>query len=272
MVAFFWVAMIAGSVPRLVALVPGANSDAMQLAGAVVTAAAGLLAYVGFVKVIERRSIPELAPGGAAAEALAGVALGTTLFAATIGILSAAGAFRVMGVHPWQAALPMFGASVASGIVEELLLRAVVFRIIEEALGTWWSLAISAALFGALHLANPHASPIAALALAFEAGVILAAAYVATRRLWLAMGLHFGWNFTQGGVFGTAVSGHEATGVLRGALSGPAWLSGGEFGAEASVVAVLLCVIAGVALLALGRRRGHIVATPWSHRRAIAAP
>jgi hypothetical protein len=70
-------------------------------------------------------------------------------------------------------------------------------------------------------------------ALALEAGVMLGAAYLVTRRLWLAIGIHGAWNFTQAGIFSVPTSGIAMNGVFVGALGGPAWLSGGAFGAEA---------------------------------------
>jgi uncharacterized protein len=97
------------------------------------------------------------------------------------------------------------------------------------------ALVISGLVFGLLHVANPNATLLAGLAIAIEAGILLGGVYMLTRRLWLAMGLHLAWNLTQGGVYGVAVSGHAMDGLLESALSGPAWLSGGAFGAEASV-------------------------------------
>jgi uncharacterized protein len=117
-------------------------------------------------------------------------------------------------------------------------------------------------VFGLLHLLNAHASLQGAVAIMLEAGVLLAGAYLMTRRLWLPIGIHIGWNFTQGGVFGVAVSGTPATGVLRGVLSGPSWLSGGIFGAEASIVAVIIGLIAAGTFLTIAVRRRHIVPVP----------
>ena len=110
-------------------------------------------------------------------------------------------------------------------------------------LGTWLALLISALVFGLLHLANPNATLMAGLAIALEAGLMLAAAYLLTGRLWLSMGIHFAWNFTQGGIFGAAVSGQTSSGIFSSVLQGPALLTGGDFGAEASVVAMVVCSV-----------------------------
>ena len=90
------------------------------------------------------------------------------------------------------------------------------------------ALGITVALFGLVHLGNPNSSLYGAAAIGIEAGVLLGAAYVLTRRLWLVIGIHFGWNFIQAGVFGPNVSGIRVESLLRSELSGPELLSGGS--------------------------------------------
>jgi uncharacterized protein len=110
-----------------------------------------------------------------------------------------------------------------------------------------------------LHLVNPGATLLNAAAISIEAGVLLAAAYMLTRRLWLCIGIHIAWNFTQGGIFSVAVSGGQSKGLLRSNMVGPDWLTGGAFGAEASVVALAVCLAAGITLLVLAVKRGNVV-------------
>ncbi len=153
--------------------------------------------------------------------------------------------------------------SVISGTVEEIVFRGVVFRNLEDLVGTWAAIASSAALFGLLHLANPHASLWAAAAIAIEAGILLGAGFVLTRRLWLVMGIHFAWNFTQGGIFGVAVSGGRAAGLMTSTLTGPPLISGGEFGTEASPFAVAICLVAGIVMAWRAHRMGHFVRARW---------
>jgi hypothetical protein len=141
-----------------------------------------------------------------------------------------------------------------------------VFRIIEQALGSWIALGISAVIFGALHLLNLGATLANAAAITVEGGVLLAAAYMLTRRLWLCIGLHIAWNFTQGGIFSVAVSGGSSEGLLQARMVGPDWLTGGRFGAEASVVAWVICAAAGITLLVLAVRKGRVVRPSWSER------
>jgi uncharacterized protein len=143
--------------------------------------------------------------------------------------------------------------------------RGFVFRIVEIAGGTWIGVVVSSVLFGAGHAFNPGATVISSIAIALEAGVLLAAAYVVTGRLWLPIGLHAGWNFTEGSLFGMSVSGYSTTpGWLAGTLKGPVILTGGAFGPEASIFAVAVCL--AVALLLLWRtvQLHRVKAAMWS--------
>lgn len=83
--------------------------------------------------------------------------------------------------------------------------------------------------------------------------------YHVTRSLTLCMGVHGAWNFMQGTVYGIPVSGTTADGWLVSTRTGPDWLSGGVFGAEASVVALGLCSLATLALIVLALRRRSIL-------------
>jgi Type II CAAX prenyl endopeptidase Rce1-like len=120
-----------------------------------------------------------------------------------------------------------------------------------------------ALLFGALHLLNQNADWYAGLAIVIEAGIFLAAAYVWSRNLWFVIGAHFAWNFTESGIFGVAISGNQNDGLLRARMSGPAFLSGGAFGAETSVIAI--------ALLILAKRKGRFVKPSWKKSSPVGA-
>lgn len=236
------------------------------------TAAAFALVYVLYVLAIERRPVRELSLKGAPLELLAGGFLGAGLFTLTIVSIWAAGGYDVSGWNGVLAAAPALSLSLGSGFTEEILVRGVIFRITEEGLGTWSAIAISSSIFGLAHMGNPNATAFSVVAIALEAGVLLAAAYILTRRLWLAIGLHAAWNFVQGGVFGVAVSGHAMGGLLSARLSGPDILSGGEFGAETSVFAVIYCLAAGAFLLVKAHGLKRFVALPWRRPAAAAAP
>lgn len=126
---------------------------------------------------------------------------------------------------------------------------------------------LSAVLFGLAHLSNAGLTSLAVANTAM-AGMLFAAAFMATRRLWLPMGIHFAWNYLLDAVFSVPVSGHPSTGLLRSTLGGPDWLTGGAYGVEASVIAFAIISAASLYFVALARRRGHIVLPSWQKAQA----
>jgi membrane protease YdiL (CAAX protease family) len=152
----------------------------------------------------------------------------------------------------WFAVAGVFGGA----LVEELLLRAILFRIAEQAFGTTAAVVISAVIFGLLHGLNHGATAMSDVAIALEAGILLALAYALTHNLWFAVGIHLGWNFAEGNIYGAAVSGTApAHTLMRVSLSGTQALTGGTFGPEASVVSIVVCLLASGLLLLLVVRK-----------------
>lgn len=148
----------------------------------------------------------------------------------------------------------------AAAIQEELVLRGMVFRLLERSLGSWLALILSSLAFGAIHLSNPGATLVSALAIALTAGVIMGAIYLLTRNLWWAIGVHLGWNFFEGPFFGVQVSGHSGYGgYFSASLTGPAMWTGGSFGPEAGLVAILIGGAAGLLLCVWAARQHRIV-------------
>jgi uncharacterized protein len=256
---FFWVGGSVGAASGIAGLLPKSAKTFSSL----ILALGACLGYYSFVRLVEGRKVIELIGKGSFAEFARGAALGGALFSFTIGVLFLIGVFTVDGVNALSAAVPALMTSIMAGVFEELLVRAVVFRIAEEWLGSWLALAISALLFGLAHLANPGADVLSSLAVALEAGILLAAAYMVTRRVWFAIGIHIAWNFTQSGVFGITTSGVDSKGYLQGHLQGSPILSVGMFGAEGSAVAVLVCLIAGLCMLWRARTKGNFVQPSW---------
>jgi membrane protease YdiL (CAAX protease family) len=235
-----------------------------QALGALVVAAGLVLAWKAWKRWIEREPDRELALPGAAGELGLGLLGGLLLFSAMTGIVALLGGLEVLGFRGMGNLWAMVAMAVMSGTFEEILFRGVMLRQFERLVGTWLALGITAMLFGAVHLANPGASLFAGFAIAIEAGILLGAAYLVTRRLWLAIGLHAGWNFTQGWVFSVPVSGGEAPlGLLVTRRVGPDWLTGGDFGLEASAVAMVVATLAGLLLLRRAALRGEVRPPPW---------
>ncbi len=217
-------------------------------------------AYYVLVHFVERRQMAELSVPGAVGETAQGIGIGALLLGAIMLVLTLAGAYKADGVTGFSVLLRPLLLAVSSAVFEEILFRGVLFRIVEDGLGSWIALAISAAIFGALHLLNPNATLIGALAIIVTAGITLAGAFMLTRRLWLPIGIHFAWNFIQSGIFGSAVSGNPAAqGLLHSSLTGPDWLTGGAFGIEASLVTVIIGAAVGIFFLWRASKKGNIV-------------
>lgn len=234
-----------------------------KLAAACAGAVAILVLYGMAVRVAERRRVSELSLRQLPAELLLGSAIGAALIATIIGLLWLAGWVAIEPQAVSRIALALRD-SIRSGVVEEVLLRLVIFRLLWRAFGIWPALAVSAAVFGVLHLANPNSSLFAAIALACGEGIGIGL-YLITGRIWASIGMHAAWNFTQGWVFGAVVSGTtEIAGgplALRPSAGVPELLSGGSFGPEASLAALIVSLLASAALLWW----------PWRRRRFVAA-
>ncbi len=133
------------------------------------------------------------------------------MFGCVIANIYLLGDYKVHGFGSLTGAVALFGFMAGAAVTEELMFRGLLFRLVERGLGTYIALALSGAVFGAVHLLNQDATLVGGVAIAIEAGGMLAAAYAATRSLWLPIGLHFGWNFAESGIFGTEVSGNGDT-------------------------------------------------------------
>ena len=244
-----------------------AGLSARPLAAAAVVVAMtalGLAVYVAFGRIVERRRVQELSLPGMGRELGLGLAVGAGLYAGCVLILMALGIYRIEGLNPWSFLLPAVAMALSSGIFEELLFRGVLFRVVEDICGSWIALVVSSFVFGFMHLLNPAATVMGAVFISIEAGLLLAAAYMVTRRLWLGIGFHIAWNYTQSGIFSGIVSGGVSDpGLIRASIEGPVALTGGSFGLESSVVAFLLCTATGLILLSIAIRRGQVVPPAW---------
>ena len=232
-----------------------------------VAAVLSVYVYAWVVGRTEKRAVTEVAREGAVGAVGRGALIGTLVFASVVANIALLGHYEVDGWGSYTGAVGLAGFMAGASVTEELLFRGVLFRTMEERFGTWGALIPTSVLFGAWHLLNPDASLWGATVIALSAGPMLAAAYVATRSLWLPIGLHFGWNFAASGIFSTEVSGNDTQqGLLDASTSGPTLISGGEFGPEASLYTLVFWALVTVALLWLARRRGQL--TPRRSKRA----
>jgi len=197
-----------------------------------------------------------------------GLGAGLLVFSAAVAVAALLGVYHITGEGDASDLMPaLIGPAIFAAVSEELVFRGILFRWIEEFGGSWMALLLTSAFFGAAHLANPNASPIAAVGIAFEAGVMLGAAYMLTRSLWLPMGIHAAWNFAQGEIYDIPVSGTKVHGLVVAKLTGNPLLTGNGFGLEASVIAIVIATLFGLWLLWLAIRNGELVKPWWVRRR-----
>jgi uncharacterized protein len=236
------------------------GSSGQSVAAVLGISALALGIYIAYARFIERRAVDELSLAGAGRDWLTGAAIGAGLYSACVLILMAMGIYRIEGLNPWTFVLPALAMALSSGIFEELLFRGVLHKSVEDLFGSWVALVVSALVFGLVHLLNPAGTLEGALFISIEAGILLAAAYMLTRKLWLSIGFHMSWNYVQSAIFSGIVSGSVTDpGLIRSNIKGPEVLTGGNFGLESSIIAFTLCTTTGLVLLYLAVKRGKLL-------------
>ncbi len=239
------------------------NTGFANLLAFILVTPATYFAYWMYVRYIEKRDLTELGFSNAIREFGLGSLTGFGLFGFVIAILWLLGFYRINGID--FILLSLIGSLVGaftSAFAQELIFRAVIYRITEEWLGTWWALAISAILFGLIHLTSSGATIFSALSVALQAGILLAAAYALTHRLWMALGIHMAWDFANDGIFGVGIAGQTGQslhGLFQASLNGPDLLTGGALGVEASVITLVVVLIAGIIILRMAKQNGQFM-------------
>lgn len=244
------------------ALFLGPASDAGRTVAVSLTAASGVAAWLMYRLVMRRvahRPVPELAASGAGRELLLGVVVGGAFISVSVGLIALAGGYR-FGAPAGDLGYVVGStvvAALAGAVAEEVAFRGIALQALERLGGSWFALGATALMFGGAHLANPGASLWSSLAIAIEAGGLMGAAFLWRRNLWFPIAIHATWNGLEA-LLGIPVSGHVDPGLTRVSLHGAAWLTGGSFGLEASLVPVAMSVALSVPMLVLARRRGEI--------------
>ena len=240
-----------------------ADKDVLILWPEVLGSSAILLSYWIYVRLVEKRPVFELSYGKAFHEFGTGLLIGTLMVLAVIGMAYASGTYTMTGAKDWSMAIVLpLAQMIFVGVFEEVLCRGIVFRIVEQSLGSWAALAISAVLFGLAHVPGNGAGFLAISVMAV-AGVFFSAAYMLTRRLWLCIGIHIAWNYVLGTIFSIPVSGHESNGLLLGKLSGPEWMTGGPYGLEATIFTLFVLATLGAYFLWRARTKNHFIEPSW---------
>lgn len=219
-----------------------------------------LAVYRFLVKTFAAREVTELASRFAWREAGLGAVLGALCASLPI-LLQWAMGMRTLNTAGVASGI---GLGIAIGLLtsvfEELFFRGVMFRLLYEARGTVWAFVLTTITFGVMHLPNPGMTLMETAILGLEGGILFGAAYLWRRRLWLPIGLHFGWNAALGSLLGMNVSKTgEHNGLLNGAFSGSDWLAGGGIGLRESLLS--LAVTLGLTTILMRTRTRPAPAT-----------
>lgn len=236
--------------------IPAITNEWLRMVVCLGIGSIALFIYAVWTNLTEHRPITELDLNRIWKDQALGLLLGVLYFGAVVGLMALAGSYTITSARfnlmPQLTAFMLF---YVVAVFEEIIFRGVVFRLIDDRWNTALALIISAVLFGALHYWNPGASLWSSCAIAIEAGLLLGAAYKHFGTLWLPIGIHWAWNYVQGNVLGFAVSGVQTSDkIFSPIITGSDWITGGAFGAEASVPAVGVGLLLTIVLMA-GRKR-----------------
>ncbi|RUS48877.1 CPBP family intramembrane glutamic endopeptidase [Cohnella sp. AR92] len=228
---------------------------------ALVGSAVAIAIYWLTMKFLARRPVPELLfQRRAVSEIIYGAAIGLIFIIVSTSLIVLLGgySFKWSNENIGSVVWPIIATQLGAAFVEELIFRGLAFQAIEKMGGSRLALILTSLFFGIAHLGNPGATAWGALSIIIEAGVLLGAAFLWRRNVWFIISLHFFWNTIEG-LLGIPVSGHSSSGLFTVKVTGPALLTGGQFGLEASIIPVIISLMIAITMLILARRKGHLV-------------
>ncbi len=248
-----------------IVFVPGQNGTGDLFIGQIVS----LVMFLGSIYIarrfLDRRSFVSLGlqvNKRAFADILIGIAI-TFVMMGLIYLAEVAAGWLTFKSFAWQTepavdvltgVFTFFVVFVFVGWNEELLSRGYHLQTLISGTNIFWGLVISSSVFGLAHLGNPNATWVSAAGI-FFAGLFLAYGYLRTGQLWLSIGLHIGWNFFEGVIFGFPVSGLDIYRLIRHQVQGPEIWTGGAFGPEAGLIVLPALVIGSVLIYFYTRNR-----------------
>jgi len=244
------------------------NEDIKNLLVAVLAAIAASVTYFYLFRFYEKRNIEELSTTHFLRNSLTGFLIGFLILSFVILVMYFGKAYTILSINPASFLIPTLAIGISSAVFEEILFRGIIFRITEQKLGSVWALIISSSIFGFAHLANPNSTVFSAIAITIEAGLLLGAAYIYSKNLWLPIFIHFAWNFSEGGIYGAIISGNGLTkSLITSKISGSELLTGGTFGPENSLQAVILGLVSGIVFLWMANKQGKLVEPFWKQQK-----
>jgi uncharacterized protein len=223
-------------------------------------ATAALCSYLLLFSRYEKRRITELSVAGLGKNAFLGTSTGLLLQSLFILIIYIAGGYSVTSIHSVSSLLPAFSAALTAGFVAEIIIIGVVFRVLEQQWRTSIALVVMALLFAFMHRNAPGATILSICSTAVQAGILLSALFVFTRKLWASIFMHFAWDFAEPGIFGGINPGNAIEhSLFSSKISGPWWLTGALSGPQNSIQSLLLCSLTAILFLYLAKRNNNFI-------------
>ena len=249
---------------RLLLEATSLTDESRNIIIAISDAAIALLSYVFLFRIYEKRQIKELSISMFGKNAITGFALGMVLQSLFILVIYMAGGYSIVHVNPVSFLLPSFATAFTAGVVAEVLIRGIFFRLTEEKFGTGITLIIAALIFAILHISSKGATFLSVFSTAMQAGILLSAAYVFSRSLWLPIFLHFSWDFAEPGIFGAINPGNTVSeSLITCKISGVAVLTGGQTGPQNSIQSLILCSMTALLFLWQAKKKDNFIKPAW---------
>jgi membrane protease YdiL (CAAX protease family) len=223
-------------------------------------AAAAVFIYIFVFSLYEKRKITELSFSSFGRSANLGFFTGFFLQSLFIFVIFIAGSYGIIQVNPFSSMIPAFTMALTAGFVAEIIIIGIVFRLIELQFGTAVSLTIMIVLFIIAHSGVKDGNLISVLSTSINAGLLLPAAYVFARNLWLPIFIHFAWDFTEPGIYGAINPSISITkSLFESKISGSRLITGGPLGPQNSIQALIICLVLGFIFLRLAKRKNNII-------------
>ena len=226
----------------------------------ITVSAAAVAVYILLFRFYEKRNISELSSSAFIKNSLIGFATGLLLQFLFVFVLYLMGHYRILAVNPASYMPPALFPALTAGFVAEIIIRGIIFRILEEKFGTVITIWFMIFLFTILHAGGKNSNILTMVATVAQAGFLLTASYVYCRNLWLPIFLHFAWDFAEPGIFGGINPGNRVDkSLFSSELSGPHLFTGGPSGPQNSIQAAAFCLLAGLIFLWLAKKKNHFI-------------
>jgi membrane protease YdiL (CAAX protease family) len=227
-----------------------------------------IVCYRFYTRLIEKRPAKEFSISKATSEFGIGILAGSIPIIIIVGIMYLFDSYAIEILGNGESFVHLAGLFARAALFEEIIFRLILFRLVEEWLGSLWAVVIVAILFGLGHVFNPETTIWTTICM-----ILLSlpetAAFLATRRIWLAWGSHFSWNYFMTAVFGITVSGISSHPTfITPRISGPDWLTGGSFGIESSLLSVALSMVVASLFFLWAYRRNQFVKPSWKRKKS----